>query len=382
MDRTTESGLGGFRPGPDLVFSTMPFGIIGGVAAGDVDNDGDIDLFVVTEGTRENTLYVNQGDGTFSATLLAGLADTPLYESGPLFVDYDGDGLLDIIMGGVRTDAERDQLNSVRVYHNLGGLSFVDVSATAGVTPPLEQDTYSISAADINGDQTLDLFLSHWGLAPSVPYTTGGGFIWSNDGAGSFTDITTQAGLDDLQFTHTFTGNFSDIDGDADLDLLVASDYGSSRAFVNDGGVFSESAGSSVLTDEAGMGAAVGDYDNDGDMDWFVSSIFALSGGVDDRVYRQPALPERWLGHVHRREPIGRGARGFLGLGELLRGFRQRRLARLVPRQWLAAPGDRAVLDRSISPVHVERGWDVHRSVLGQRACGQRAGPWCGLFRR
>ena len=278
VDRTTESGLGRLRPGEAILFSSDAFGIIGGVAAGDVDNDGDIDLFVVTEGTGENTLYVNQGDGTFGATLLAGLADTPLLESGPLFVDYDGDGLLDIIMGGVRTPQDRDQLNSVRVYHNLGGLSFVDVSATAGVTPPLEQNTYSISAADINGDQTLDLFLSHWGLAPSVPHTTGGGFIWSNDGAGSFTDITTQAGLDDLQFTHTFTGNFSDIDGDADLDLLIASDYGSSRVFVNDGGLFSESAGSSVLTDEAGMGAAVGDYDNDGDMDWFVSSIFALSG--------------------------------------------------------------------------------------------------------
>ena len=152
VDHTTASGFGGPRFGPLLPNSQ--FGaVIGGVAAGDVDNDGDIDLFVVSEGTGENTLYVNQGDGTFSATLLAALSDTPLFESGPLFVDYDGDGLLDIIMGGVRKLSDRDQLNSVRVYRNLGGLNFVDASATAGVTPPLELETYSITAADINGDQ-------------------------------------------------------------------------------------------------------------------------------------------------------------------------------------------------------------------------------------
>ena len=113
----------------------------------------------------------------------------------------------------------------------------------------------------------------------------GGGFLWRNDGGGSFTDITTQAGLADLEYT--FTGNFSDIDGDADLDLLITGDFGTSKVFVNDGlGVFSESTGS-VLTDQAGMGTAVGDYDGDGDMDWFVSSIFAPEVGLDgNRLYQ------------------------------------------------------------------------------------------------
>ena len=90
-----------------------------------------------------------------------------------------------------------------------------------------------------------------------------------------FRDITTQAGLQDLEYT--FTPNFSDIDGDGDLDLLVASDNNSSRVFVNTDGVFSESTGS-ILSDQNGMGSAVGDYDGDGDMDWFVSSIFDPNG--------------------------------------------------------------------------------------------------------
>ncbi len=259
VDRTTESGFGGLRLGPGLPNSDQ-FWIVGGAAAGDVDNDGDIDLFVVSHGSGENTLYVNQGDGTFSATLLAALANTPLFESGPLFVDYDGDGLLDLIMGGVRNppdgndpSQDADQLNSVRVYHNLGGLNFADVTTASGITPPLEQNTYSISAGDINGDQRLDLFLSHWRSS----FFGVGGFLWRNDGGGAFTDITTEAGLDDLQRTYTFAANFSDIDGDADLDLLIASDLGTSTVLVNNGGVFSESTGS-VLTDRYGDGSSRG----------------------------------------------------------------------------------------------------------------------------
>ncbi len=101
-----------------------------------------------------------------------------------------------------------------------------------------------------------------------------------------FTDISSQAGLDDLQSSWTFAANFSDIDADADLDLLVSSDFRSSKVFLNSGGVFSESTGS-ILTDQNGMGAAVGDYDGDGDMDWFVSSIFdPVSGLSGNRLYQ------------------------------------------------------------------------------------------------
>ena len=272
-------------------WGNQAFSITGGVASGDVDNDGDIDVFVVTEGrggTNQNTRDVNQGDGTFSPTFPQ--PDTPLIESGPLLVDYDGDGLLDIIMGGVRIwdDDNPNPLDplqppSIRVYRNLGGLNFADVTATTGLDLSLQLNTYSISAGDINGDQHLDLFLSHWRSS----FFGGGGFLWKNEGGGVFTDISAQAGLDALQSTWVFAGNFSDIDGDGDLDLLIAGDFNTSKVFVNDGGgVFSESTGS-TLTDQNGMGTAVGDYDGDGDMDWFVSSIFAPEVGLDgNRLYQ------------------------------------------------------------------------------------------------
>jgi hypothetical protein len=76
----------------------------------------------------------------------------------------------------------------------------------------------------------------------------------------------------------TFTGNFADIDGDERQDLLVSSDFGTSRVFLQDaGGRFHDATGPEI-TDENGMGAAVGDIDGDGDLDWFVSSVWDPEG--------------------------------------------------------------------------------------------------------
>ena len=71
---------------------------------------------------------------------------------------------------------------------------------------------------------------------------------------------------------YTFTPNFADIDSDGRLDLLLAADFGTSRVFHNEGsGVFSDVT-SAVISDENGMGGAVGDYDNDGDLDIFIAN--------------------------------------------------------------------------------------------------------------
>ena len=242
--------------------------MIGGVASGDLDADGDIDLFLVSEGSEVNLLYLNRGDGTFQEVAADyGVSDTPLYESGPLFVDYDGDGHLDLMIGGLRPVSGL-QHNSVMVFRNTGNGSFVDVTPETGLVLPEWVDTYSITAGDINGDNLLDLFLTHW--APAPTHGQQQHLLWRNSGGGSFVDVTSPYGLDGLR--HTFTANFSDIDLDGDLDILLASDFGNSKVLRNDGGILVEQP-ASVLTDENGMGASVGDYDNDGDLDWFVTSI-------------------------------------------------------------------------------------------------------------
>ncbi len=288
VDRTTEAGFIAFgsassEPDQEESAMQMELAMLGGVAAGDFDADGDVDLFLVSDGSGDNLLYRNNGDGTFEEVgAQYGISSTPIYESGPIFVDYDGDGHLDLIVGGVRRMSEWQDYNSVAVFRNTGMQSFVDVTPGTGLVLPPEVDTYSISAGDVDGDDRLDLFLSHWrtrggrdSLGAVVTVSHGRNFLWKNNGAGSFVDITSEFGLDELRFT--LTANFSDIDRDDDLDLLVASDFRSSMVLLNNGGTFVEEP-NSVLSDGNGMGASMGDYDNDGDLDWFVTSIWDPNG--------------------------------------------------------------------------------------------------------
>jgi len=88
------------------------------------------------------------------------------------------------------------------------------------------------------------------------------------------------------EYDFTFTPNFADIDNDKWPDLLIASDFGTTRVFRNNAGLSFTDVTDSAISDENGMGAAVGDYDNDGDLDWFVSSIWDPDGAIES--------PQNW----------------------------------------------------------------------------------------
>ena len=294
LDRTDEAGFRITRiPAPAPAVENIA--ISGGAAAGDVDGDGFLDVVIVREGSGDNLLYLNNGDGTFrDGSGAAGLTATPLHESGPTLVDHDGDGDLDLLMGGVREEADWGNHNSVLVLRNDGGV-FTDVTAGSGLQMPPEVDTYGMSFADVDGDADLDVFLAHWRIGDGTQTLANGSsiagrFLWLNTGAGTYVDGSAGAGLDSLEFT--FNPTFSDVDEDGDADLLLVSDFNESKVFLNQGGVFTEETGS-ILTDGNGMGAAVGDYDRDGDFDWFVSSVWDPNGVAEgnwdttgNRLYR------------------------------------------------------------------------------------------------
>lgn len=258
----------------------------GGVATGDYDRDGWVDLYVVRGDVEPNLLFRNRGDGTFEEVAAwAGVAIKGELGCGPTFADIDGDGFLDLFVGGTGG-------TGCRLFLNRGDGTFQDITKTCGLWP--EADTFSAAFADYDRDGDLDVFVSHWGdRRPFRNKSTQ--HLWRNNGDRTFTDVSVESGITRAIFEDidmSFTPNFADINGDGWPDLLLASDFGMSRVFLNQSGTF-EDVTSEVISDENGMGAAIGDYDNDGDLDWFVSSIFDPNGVAEggwgvtgNRLYR------------------------------------------------------------------------------------------------
>ncbi|MEE2784360.1 MAG: FG-GAP-like repeat-containing protein [Pseudomonadota bacterium] len=280
----------GFDNESRLVGETTDEWQASGVAAVDYDGDGDIDLFEVGTRTNPHSLYENQGDGTFEDIAATVGLDFTHQASGPAFADIDGDGDLDLFIGAIGQDPHY-------LLENREG-TFVDVTTESGLVLTVA-NTYSATFADYDQDGDLDLFLGHWGSDAQRDTET----LWRNRGDGTFESYSIQSGIADtlLGITpgqgivadtdYSFTPNLSDIDGDGDLDLLMASDFKTSRVYLNNGdGTFTYATDPNVIDEEFGMGAAVGDYDNDGDMDWFVTSIFSTNdndafAGTGNRLY-------------------------------------------------------------------------------------------------
>ncbi|MCY4129853.1 MAG: FG-GAP-like repeat-containing protein [Gammaproteobacteria bacterium] len=245
----------------------------GGVAAADYDNDGDIDFYVVGGEIDPSHLYENKGNGTFvERAVLVGLAIDGWY-SGPAFGDIDSDGDLDLFVSGI--DDTEPRLFENRMKDSIG--RFVDITAESGLDITA-RNTVSATFYDYDNDGWLDLATTHWNsLNPGADTQT----LWRNTGNGRFIAATLSSGLSgallegDIDFT--FTANFTDLDNDGDGDLLMAADYDESQVLRNNGdGTFSNITDKRIIIDQAGMGAAVGDFDNDGDMDWFVTSIYNI----------------------------------------------------------------------------------------------------------
>lgn len=258
-----------------------PFIFCGGVASGDYDDDGWIDLFVVRGDVGPNLLYRNKGDGTFEEVGATAEVDDTMLGCGATFADYDGDDDLDLVVtsfGGTPS----------KLYSNDGDGTFTDQSSGLPLT---RENNISTSFADYDRDGDLDAFVTHWTFAP-ISHRPVNEHLWRNNGNGTFTDVGAAAGITAHEFDpltdKTFTPNFTDFNNDGWLDIALASDFNDSQAFLNNGdGTFTNVTDPAVLTDQYGMGAAICDYDFDGDFDWYVTSIFdAPTGRTGNRFYR------------------------------------------------------------------------------------------------
>ncbi len=243
-----------------------------GQAWGDYDNDGWVDLYV-TDSSGANTLYHNQGDGTFQVSSLAGqVALRDAYSFGATFVDYDNDGWRDLYVTNWGADV---------LFRNDGGERFIDITAKAGIRENANSKT--ASWGDYDQDGFLDLYIANWSCYPKCgrPMDGESDLLHRNNGDGTFSNVSDLLGgsLNGAGFVASFT----DYDNDGDLDIYLVNDEFvnpiGNKLWRNDGPgcqgwcftqVAQEAGADSKLF---GMGLAVGDYDNDGDQDFYFSNV-------------------------------------------------------------------------------------------------------------
>jgi len=282
-----------------------------GVAAGDYDNDGFVDLYVT--GVNRNQLFHNNGDGTFTdVTEKAGVAGIiPKY--GKAFsvtagwFDYNNDGLLDLFVVNylnysIKTAtlcgyqglpaycAPLDFLGMPNIlYRNNGDGTFTDVSEPSHISKYIGKGM-GVAFADYDNDGFTDIFVSN---------DTFENFLLHNNGDGTFTNVAVAAGLAYNAYGKAIAGmgvDFRDIDNDGRPDIFETAMFGESFPLYRNlgDGQFEDvsgAAGLSALTSHVtGWGTGIFDFDNDGNKDLFLANADILDNAME-LAHRPYALP-------------------------------------------------------------------------------------------
>lgn len=255
--------------GPDMEFMAA------GGAAGDFDNDGDQDLFILGGSGSFDHLYINDGTGHFTDQGAAAGIDRTHRGTGVAVGDYDNDGDLDVYVTSIGL-AEANSPGHNILWSNNGDGTFTDVTAIAGVSTnnAFSGDAFSASFGDYDLDGDLDLAVAGW---------LGGNVLYQNNGDGTFTDVVSTAfepdvfGVDTSTYTRGFSPRFVDMNGDRYPELLWVSDFYTSHYFINntDGTFTDGTVAAGTGLDSNGMGNTYGDYNGDGVYDWYAVSRIA-----------------------------------------------------------------------------------------------------------
>ncbi len=267
------------------VGNRMPKVISNTVQASDFNNDGNLDIIIGTaeappfQGSpanpSQNLILINNGDGTFEDETSVRLPEILDVTQDISIGDIDNDNDDDIVVGNE---------DGNKIYINDGNGNFTD--GTAMRLPAANEETRKITLADVDGDEDLDLFFSN------VAFRNGKNIqdrILINDGAGKFTDETSERIPSDSE--HTMDAAFTDVDFDGDLDLITANIFFNrpAKVFKNNGsGVFEEKT-SEVFppgVNAEGIGIIVADFNSDSFDDIYI---------VNRRSSQQPNTKDRLL---------------------------------------------------------------------------------------
>lgn len=278
----------------------------------DIDNDGDLDLFITNEYTTDR-LFENNGNGYFvEITKEAGLLSSG-GSMGASFADVDDDGLPDLCIANW---ARKN--NFYKNVTNKGEIKFIDVTETAGTGGDPSSKSNAVVFADYNNDGLIDLLITNRGA-----YNR----LYENVGNFRFVDVTEKTiGLKRLQ---SYGAEFGDFDNDGFLELYIAN-VGKNLMFKNLGNVgFSDvTFSSSTELNSYSTGTATGDIDNDGDLDMYCSSF---TGGTStlfiNKADNNNFITVQLEGTKSNRDAIGAKAwfykAGHAKQKEFLLGYRQ-----------------------------------------------------------
>ncbi|MBN1558737.1 VCBS repeat-containing protein, partial [candidate division KSB1 bacterium] len=242
-----------------------------GCCWGDYDNDGDLDLFVTNIFGKNNLLYANNGDGTFTKITEGTIVNDGGDSRGCSWGDYDNDGDLDLFVANL--------YKSSFLYANNGNGTFSKI--TEGDIVNDGGYSFGGSWGDYDNDGDLDLFVAHYSDAEN-------NLLYTNNGDGTFTKIIEGVIVNDGGYS--VGSSWGDYDNDGDVDLFVANEIEDNFLYANNGdGTFTKiTVGDIVNDDGISYGCGWADYDNDGDIDLFVAThnednfLYANNGNANN----------------------------------------------------------------------------------------------------
>lgn len=235
-----------------------------GASFADVDNDNDLDGYVVTWGSggqpKRNYFYRNNGNGTFSFE--PNVAPNLTYSETATWIDVNNDQLLDLYI--------TNSASSLRnlYFENQGDGSFLqrtDLVITNENIP-----SRSVDWVDYDGDGDSDLFITNEGNNTNT--------LYRNDGANNFTQINTDLVIV-FQIRNSMGSSWADVDNDGDFDLVITNWEDSNQLFINEPeifGIFIEQTASEISSEiNSSFGSTFGDVDNDGDLDLLILNSYS-----------------------------------------------------------------------------------------------------------
>lgn len=250
-----------------------------GLAIGDVNGDMLEDVYICQQGGLPNRLFIQQPDGKLRDASAESGADWLDYSASALLVDLDNDGDKDLAVG---------QEQNIVLMRNDGQGKF-----SIGHVVPSRAQTFSLAAADYDNDGDLDIFCCGYNnlaamvrtgaMGEPLPYhdaqNGGPNMLLQNAKKWEFVDVTKEVGLEQNNNRFSFAASWEDYDNDGDVDLYVSNDYGRNNFYRNDDGRFHDIAAELDVEDmSAGMSVSWADMNRDGWMDFYVSNMYSAAG--------------------------------------------------------------------------------------------------------